>query len=140
MSTTKIIDNLNKIIVTVASIDPDGKIESKVMTLEQRLHESCEQSKLVSGNWIKENFELVESIWDEDDILNEYNIYCLGTECVYDLGNSLDHAKYLMLQDGYISQLSNTQWFDGEDYWETIEGSHTAVSYDEDQGFIYLPN
>lgn len=33
MSTTKIIDNLNKIIVTVASIDPDGKIESKVMTL-----------------------------------------------------------------------------------------------------------
>lgn len=131
----KRIEQLNKITVTVASVDSAGNIDSKIMSLGARLQETCEQSKLVSGTWLKENFEQIADIWEKDEIIEEEKIYCVGTACVYDLGESVESAKREMLEEGYVSQLSNMQHFDNEDYWVTMEGAQVVVRYDDETGF-----
>ncbi len=88
-SVEHIISNLNKEIVTFSSYDFITKeVKSTTMTLESRLKATCEESFLVSGEWLAAN----EARFDVDDIeIEDDGIYCVSTECIYDL--SSDYAK-----------------------------------------------
>lgn len=127
-----IIAKLNKEIVTFSSYDFVTKeVESQTMTLEKRLKTTCEESFLVSGEWLFAN----KSGFDVDDIEIEADgIYCVSTECVYDLGSDYARVRHLLLEDGYVSQLSNTQFCEEweTDYWETIAGRHRFTKFDEE--------
>ncbi len=118
-SVEHIISNLNKEIVTFSSYDFITKeVKSTTMTLESRLKATCEESFLVSGEWLAAN----EARFDVDDIeIEDDGIYCVSTECIYDL--SSDYAK------AYHTQFCE-EW--ETDYWETIAGRHRFTKFDEE--------
>ncbi|MEY8737691.1 hypothetical protein AB9M75_10790 [Lactobacillus sp. AN1001] len=127
-----IISKLNKEIVTFSSYDFITKrLQCKSMTLKNRLKTTCEESFLVSGEWLASNQEKFDT--DSLEIEND-RIYCVGTECVYDLGSYYEEAHHLLLEDGYVSQLSNTQFCEEweTDYWETTAGKHRFTKFDEE--------
>lgn len=115
MTTKEIIGKIENLKVLVTWEHIDGDTGKKEMTLGERLLDTCEQGELVSGAWLKEN---VTETWNDGEKILPGNIYCFSTEDIYDLGNTYEDAKR-ELSEGYVSQLSNTQWFEGEDYWET---------------------
>lgn len=118
MTPQKIIEKLNKLKVHFTWDHTDGETGSKIMTLEDRLANSCEQGKLVTDKWLKDNMEQISDIWDNDEEIIPTDIYCVSAEAVYHLGSTYKDAKR-ELDDGYVSQISNTQPLDGEDYWKT---------------------
>lgn len=115
MTTEEIIKKLEHLKVIFTWECPDGTTGKEQMTLKERLLTTCEEGELVSGVWLKEN---MTDIWDNEEPIFPDHIYCVGTECSYDLGSTYQEAKK-ELSEGYVSQLSNTQWLEGEDYWET---------------------
>lgn len=115
MTTEETIKKLENLKVLVTCEYTDGSTSKEEMTLGKRLLNTCEQGELVSGVWLKEN---VTETWDDEEPILPDNIYCFSTEDIYNLGNTYEDAKR-ELADGYVSQLSNTQWLEGEDYWET---------------------
>ena len=131
-SVEHIISNLNKEIVTFSSYDFITKeVKSTTMTLESRLKATCEESFLVSGEWLAAN----EARFDVDDIeIEDDGIYCVSTECIYDLSSDYAKAYHMLLEDGYVSQLSNTQFCEEweTDYWETIAGRHRFTKFYEE--------
>ncbi len=132
-SVEHIISNLNKEIVTFSSYDFITKeVKSTTMTLESRLKATCEESFLVSGEWLA---AANEARFDVDDIeIEDDGIYCVSTECIYDLSSDYAKAYHMLLEDGYVSQLSNTQFCEEweTDYWETIAGRHRFTKFDEE--------
>lgn len=118
MTPNEIIEKLNKLTIRLTWEYANGETGSKIMTLEDRLADSCEQSELVTGQWLEENMDQIHDIWDDEDEIIPTDIYCVSTETVYHLGSTYKEAKR-ELDDGYVSQITNTQYLDGEDYWET---------------------
>lgn len=94
-SVEHIISNLNKEIVTFSSYDFITKeVKSTTMTLESRLKATCEESFLVSGEWLAAN----EARFDVDDIeIEDDGIYCVSTECIYDLSSDYAKAYHMLL-------------------------------------------
>lgn len=115
MTPEQIIEKLNKINVHYWFELADSTKGGKRMTLEDRLAETCEEGMLVTGSWINNCVPKKETV---GLTIKPNDIYCYTTEDIYELGSTYKEAKR-ELSDGYVSQLTNTQPFDGEDYWQT---------------------
>lgn len=136
MDTEKIITDLEKIIVTCAGYNFEtGEVDCEVSTLKERLANTCEQSELVTCSQLKEKLlEFGDNCdYDEDMEFKDDHIYCFSVYGVYDLGKTFTSAKREMLDYGYVSQLSNTQYYDDSDYWETVEGKKNFTKFSEDE-------
>ncbi|MEY8736455.1 hypothetical protein AB9M75_04195 [Lactobacillus sp. AN1001] len=134
MDTEKIITDLEKIIVTNASYNFEtGEIDCEVSTLKEHLANTCEQSELVNCSQLKEKLLDFGDCcdYDRDMELKDDHIYCFSVYGVYNLGKTFTSAKREMLDYGYVSQLSNTQYCGGDDYWETVEGENNFTKFDE---------
>ncbi|KRL79739.1 hypothetical protein [Ligilactobacillus equi] len=126
----EIINRLNQEVVTLASYDFNTKrITTVTETLKERLATSAEESILVGGAYLLDNgigFDV------DDELVELNNVYCLNNEDeAYNLGDTYLRAKN-ELEEGYVSQLSNTQLGEDEEYWETIFTSEKLTKFDEE--------
>lgn len=116
----KIVDKLNgEVVTTVVYHAEDDELSYEVSSFRHRLANTCEQGCLVLGKSLIDREELRDD-WDEE--IKPNYIYCETADgTITPLGDTYTQV-HSELEYGAVSQLTNTQWFEGEDYWATIFG------------------